>query len=91
MPVKATAHKIDNLKVYCPNSQNGCQATPAIEDCELHLSQDNPDGCLYTIFFAPMAVVKIYSELVLTTMILMTVSNAKKNAFTVGSMAGMWR
>ena len=53
MHAKATSRQINNLKVYCPNSQNGCQATPAIKDCELHLSQDNPDGCLYIMLPCP--------------------------------------
>ena len=53
MEMHSTVRKVQSLQVYCPNSHHGCQTTPAIKDCELHLSQHNPDGCLYITLPCP--------------------------------------
>ena len=59
MRMQTTARKIAALQVYCPNSQQGCKVTLAMQQCKHHIAEDNPKGCLFIKLPCPNACGKI--------------------------------
>ena len=55
MSLKKLPLEISALEVFCPNSKYGCKTTLAMRDCDLHLSPDNHDSCLYARLPCPNA------------------------------------
>ena len=51
--MQSTNRRIQDLKVYCPNAERGCQAILKIGECEEHLSTTNNEGCPYTKLQCP--------------------------------------
>ena len=51
--MQPTSREVGELKVYCPNKQDGCKVVLKISEYEEHLSTTDDEGCLYVELKCP--------------------------------------